>query len=131
MFENPGDVVHADSSEHVPSGLAAVMDVEETPQLSLPCLPSSGEPNSLPRIDTGTLSDVLDGNYSHIFDETMIIDCRFEYEYEGGHIDGAVNHCEREALADKLFDPYTDYSSQKKTLLVFHCEYSELRAPRM
>lgn len=131
MFENPGDVMNTDSSEHVPSGLAAVMDVDETPQLSLPCLPATGEPNCLPRIDSQTLADVLDGSYSHIFDETMIIDCRFEYEYEGGHINGAVNHCERESLADKLFDPYTDYSPQKKTLLVFHCEYSELRAPRM
>lgn len=130
MFENPGDVMNTES-EHVSSGLTAIMDIDESPRLSLPVLANSGEPTALPRIDCKTLSDVLDGQYSHIFDETMIIDCRFEYEYEGGHIDGAVNHCEREALADKLFDPYTDYSSHKKTLLVFHCEYSELRAPRM
>lgn len=130
MFENPGDVMNAES-EHVSSGLAAIMDIDETPRLSLPTLPSNGEPNSLPRIEAKTLADVLDGQYSHVFEETMVIDCRFEYEYEGGHIDGAVNHCEREALADRLFDPYTDPSSHKKTLLVFHCEYSELRAPRM
>lgn len=130
MFENPGDVMNAES-EHVSSGLAAIMDIDETPRLSLPTLPNNGEPNSLPRIEAKTLADVLDGQYSHVFEETMVIDCRFEYEYEGGHIDGAVNHCEREALADRLFDPYTDPSSHKKTLLVFHCEYSELRAPRM
>ncbi|KAF2147521.1 uncharacterized protein K452DRAFT_217878 [Aplosporella prunicola CBS 121167] len=133
MFENTEDFMKSDSKKHAPSGLAAIVDVEETPQLHLPTLPSNGEPNSLPRIDSGTLVDVLNGDYAHIYDDTVIIDCRFEYEYEGGHIDGAVNYCERESLADKLFDPYTDIdpSSTKKTLLVFHCEYSELRAPRM
>ncbi|KAK7533293.1 uncharacterized protein J3D65DRAFT_77933 [Phyllosticta citribraziliensis] len=130
MFESPGDVMNTDQKE-VGGGLASIMDVDDVPQLKLPTLPSNGEPNSLPRINCSTLIDVLNGQYNEAYNETLIIDCRFEYEYEGGHIDGAVNFCEREALADKLFDPYTDYDTPRKTLLVFHCEYSELRAPRM
>ncbi|KAF2088414.1 Rhodanese-like protein [Saccharata proteae CBS 121410] len=128
MFESP-DMCRQDSKDHIPSGLNSVMDIDDTPQLNLPCIASTGEPNSLPRIDSSTLVDVLNGEYKHVYDEVMVIDCRFEYEFDGGHIDGALNYCEREPLAEKLFDP--SRSAHQKSLLVFHCEYSELRAPRM
>ena len=57
----------------------------------------------------------------------MVIDCRFEYEYDGGHIEGAVNHNDKELLASQLFQT----PMPGRTLLVFHCEYSAHRAPLM
>lgn len=61
-------------------------------------------------------------------DEFHIIDCRFEYEYEGGHVRGATNINTHEKLSEVfLKQPKLD----KRQVLVFHCEYSSQRAPRM
>lgn len=71
--------------------------------------------------------DVLDGKYGQCYDRSVVVDCRFEYEYEGGHIEGAVNYNDKEALATNLFEG----SPSENTLLIFHCEYSAHRAPIM
>lgn len=126
MFEHPGDVMKQEKEEYAPSNLQAVMDIDDSPGLKLPhFIPD--EPDSLPRISDETLIDVLNGKFDDAFDKRMIIDCRFEYEYEGGHIDGAQNFCDKEALAKELFSEL----SLSNTLLIFHCEYSAHRAPLM
>ena len=38
------------------------------------------------------LSKVLDGEYSHVLDETIIVDCRYPYEFDGGHIKVSIIH---------------------------------------
>jgi M-phase inducer tyrosine phosphatase len=129
MFESPGDVMNAkqdsdDSSS--PSSLSSVMDTEDVPSLKLPHFTPS-EPESLPRITHDTLIKVLDGAYDHVYDEKAVIDCRFEYEYDGGHIEGAMNFCDKEQLAERLFSAPTT----NNTLLILHCEYSAHRAPLM
>ena len=111
---------------YTPSGLQSVMDIDDSPSLKLPHFTPPNEPDSLPRITGDTLINVLDGNYAHMFEKTVIIDCRFEYEYEGGHIEGALNFCDKEQLAAELFT-----ASPSNTLLIFHCEYSAHRAPLM
>ncbi|KAF2455336.1 hypothetical protein BDY21DRAFT_289684 [Lineolata rhizophorae] len=126
MFEHPGDVMKAENTEPACSGLQSIMDIDDTHKLQLPHFTPEGEPDSLPRIDKATLIDVMDGRYGHMFEQTMVVDCRFEYEYDGGHIQGAVNFNDKEALAKHLFT-----QSVAKTLLVFHCEYSAHRAPMM
>jgi rhodanese-related sulfurtransferase len=81
----------------------------------------------------------------------IVIDCRFEYEYSGGHIAGAVNlptpeAVERHLLRDgegayastsanlpppsKSGEP-DENGSTRKTVLIFHCEFSVKRAPTM
>ncbi|KAF2268479.1 Rhodanese-like protein [Lojkania enalia] len=129
MYEHPGDVMNQgqDKESYTPSGLQSVMDVDDTPSLRLPHFVPTSEPDSLPRITDTTLINVLNGDYDHVYDKTVVIDCRFEYEYEGGHISGAVNFCDKEQLAETLFNP----SSSANTLLIFHCEYSAHRAPLM
>jgi len=32
------------------------------------------------------MADVLNNVYSDVIDELVVIDCRYPYEYEGGHI---------------------------------------------
>jgi M-phase inducer tyrosine phosphatase len=127
MFEHPGDVMKAKRDEQPCSTLNTVMDVDELPQPVLPHFFQEGQPDSIPRITKETLLQVLDGSFDTQFDQRMVIDCRFEYEFEGGHIDGAINYNDKEELADKLFEA----SLPGKTLLIFHCEYSAHRAPIM
>jgi len=130
MFEHPDDVMKQEKSGFPSSGpLQAIMDIESAHVLQLPHFVPEDQPDSLPRINQETLIDVMDGKYSHMFDESVIIDCRFEYEYEGGHITNAINFNDKDHLANKLF--HEPSASSSRTLLVFHCEYSAHRAPIM
>ncbi|KAI4859752.1 hypothetical protein F4820DRAFT_141526 [Hypoxylon rubiginosum] len=128
MFDNPGDVMKASSEEPVPtSTLQSVMDVEEPQDPVLPHFYPDGESDNIPRISKATFVDVLDGKFNDHYTQKMVIDCRFEYEYDGGHIMTAVNYNDKELLTKQLFENPMD----GKTLLVFHCEYSACRAPMM
>ncbi|KAF2495106.1 Rhodanese-like protein [Lophium mytilinum] len=128
MYENPGDIMNQDKESYSSTTLNPVMDVcDDTPALRLPHFVPANEPDSIPRISDTTLISVLDGEFNHVYDKTVIVDCRFEYEYKGGHIDGAINFCEKEQLAEELFNQV----SPPNTLLIFHCEYSAHRAPLM
>ena len=123
MFEHPEEVMN---QERV-AALPPIVDVEAAQVPQLPHTISPDESNSLPRISKETLIEVLDGNFNHTYEKFVIIDCRFEYEYEGGHIDGAVNFNDKEHLSCQLFD----VEPTSKALLIFHCEYSAHRAPIM
>jgi M-phase inducer tyrosine phosphatase len=130
MYEHPGDVMNRkeDTTDYTPTGLHAVMDVDDVPTHKLPHFTPSNEPESLPRITDETFVSVLNGDFDHMYPAgRMVIDCRFEYEYEGGHIIDAWNFCDKEKMAEKLFDG----SISPNTLLIFHCEYSAHRAPLM
>ncbi|KAF2688078.1 Rhodanese-like protein [Lentithecium fluviatile CBS 122367] len=129
MFENSCDVMNSkqDTDSYTPSGLQSVMDIDDAPTLKLPHFVPPNEPDSLPRITSATLVDVLDGVYDEHYRERTIVDCRFEYEYDGGHINGAINHCEREGLAQYLFEE----TPAANRLIILHCEYSAHRAPLM
>ena len=50
----------------------------------LPTIP--GKHSDLSAISPETMSDVLDGVYDKCVDKVTIIDCRYPYEFEGGHI---------------------------------------------
>lgn len=129
MFEHPEDVMKPKAAPEptVPDALEAVLDIEEAQEPTLPHFSSGDSGDTIPRISSQTLVEVLDGKYSRQFDHKMIIDCRFEYEYDGGHIDGAINYNDKELLARHLFQTPMD----GRTLIIFHCEYSAHRAPLM
>lgn len=125
MFEHPEDVMKQDEPQFAERTLDPVMDIDDPPRLLLPHFMS--EDGSLPRISKNTMVEYLDGKYNELFDRSLVVDCRFEYEYDGGHIDGAVNYTDKEHLASRLLDE----ASPGRTLLIFHCEYSACRAPLM
>jgi M-phase inducer tyrosine phosphatase len=129
MFENPADMMRQKKEESslAQSTLQAVMDIDDPHIPVLPHFFQEGQPDSIPRIAKETLLDVLDGKYNGHYNQRMVVDCRFEYEYEGGHIDGAINYNDKELLTTQLFES----SLPGKTLLIFHCEYSAHRAPIM
>lgn len=127
MFENADVVKTKQDSLPAPTALQSVMDLEEPHEPILPHFFSEDQNDTIPRISLSTMVDVLDGKYSEHYAHKMIIDCRFGYEYEGGHIDGAVNYTDKELLAAHLFHT----PIEGRTLLIFHCEYSAHRAPIM
>lgn len=94
---------------HVPPLLRATMD----PEHNVPVV----EPSEVAR---SLLSE------KHV--EMHIVDCRYPYEYDGGHIKGATNVYEPASMANLL---QTLESKGPQVALVLHCEFSSQRAPRM
>lgn len=124
MYENPGAVL---LEQKVSPPLESIMDIEH----QVPQLPHfTKDEEGVPRITGETMIDVLDGKYARVHDKVIVIDCRFDFEYGAGHIDGALSFENREKLAAHLFDS-TSPTSTSRSLVIFHCEYSVHRAPIM
>lgn len=98
----------------------------------LPLLPCHSSPrDAIPRITPATMVDILDGCYAARFAAT-VIDCRYPYEFDGGHIPGAVNvACPSEIQAVLDADAPSSLPAVRPHVLLFHCEFSSERAPRM
>lgn len=126
MFDNPADMVKPKEPSPPPS-LQAVLDVEEPAEPALPHFFPEDPNDSIPRITRSTFLDILDGKFNEKYDQKIVIDCRFEYEYEGGHVDGAINYNDKDLLSSHLFET----PMEGRTLLILHCEYSAHRAPLM
>lgn len=84
----------------------------------------------IPRIDEAEMKRILDGCYTDLFDEYIVIDCRFPYEFEGGHIANAVNIALQSDLEERFVVNGANFENKRK-LLIFHCEYSIFRGPTM
>ena len=80
----------------------------------------------------------MDGKFDNKINNYYVIDCRFDYEYNGGHIPGAININTTSGVEEFLLGvsaskpvPSASGDSSKKTILVFHCEFSAKRAPTL
>ncbi|WVR03824.1 hypothetical protein IAU60_000820 [Kwoniella sp. DSM 27419] len=109
----------------------------------LPC--HKVKEDGLVRITPDTLDNLLEGRYSDRIKRYHIIDCRFDYEYAGGHIAGAINVKSMDALDQLLLSASTgvhadgnalptpsrsgELADGEQVVLVFHCEFSAKRAP--
>lgn len=96
----------------------------------LPLIP--GRHRDLKSITPATLARLMNGSYNNTVASFKIIDCRYPYEYEGGHINGAINVYNKEQclkLLNKENVPPQD--SNKRNILVFHCEFSSARGPSL
>ena len=73
------------------------------------------------------------GEFSETVQEHIVVDCRYPYEYDGGHIQGAVNIYTREALIEKFFNENAnaDSGTSKRKVIIFHCEFSSKRGPKL
>lgn len=72
------------------------------------------------------LVDLITDPQAAGFDQVIIIDARFEYEYRGGRIIGARNVRSK----SQLYGIYERYLN-KKNCIVFHCEFSQNRGPTL
>ncbi|KAI3570676.1 hypothetical protein IWW34DRAFT_812273 [Fusarium oxysporum f. sp. albedinis] len=93
----------------------------DVPQ-KLPTIPANSSDN-IWRITKETLVGCMDGQFDQYFDHMIIIDCRFRYEYNGGHIDGAISLAPRSgSLVDTnlLDDLIPSKSHQMRTVICFY-----------
>ncbi|XP_035141588.1 M-phase inducer phosphatase 3 isoform X6 [Callithrix jacchus] len=75
---------------------------------------------------------LLLGKFQGLIEKFYVIDCRYPYEYLGGHIQGALNLYSQEELFNFfLKKPIVPLDTQKRIIIVFHCEFSSERGPRM
>lgn len=91
---------------------------------SIPTLPSSKLPD-ISIISPDTVAAILRGQLR--IENFIILDARFDYEFQGGHIRGAQNAVDAESLQDIL----SNLPEGKSTALIFHCEFSQHRAPTL
>ena len=83
------------------------------------------------------LNRLQSGEFQDTVRQYLIIDCRFSYEYKGGHIREAINLSTTDDVERTLLEsgspPEPSTSEAKpvggKTVLIFHCEFSAKRAP--
>ncbi len=90
-------------------------------------LPNVQQDTGNRHISTATLREVIEGKFEALFDHFVILDCRYKYEYNGGHINGALNMQDSQLL-ELLFK--ANVALNKRIAWIFHCEYSQKRGPR-
>ena len=135
-----GSVTYLSASDASDSGAlitsALDNDAEDTiGDFSKPyCLPTiPGNHSDLKSISVQTVSHLLNGQFTDTVVDFTIIDCRYPYEYNGGHIENATNIWNRDQLREFYYscasqEPTAD---NKRRIIVFHCEFSSERGPKM
>lgn len=101
------------------------------------CLPLiDGRHTDLKSISADTMRRLLLGEFDNCVASYKVIDCRYPYEFEGGHIQGALNLYTQEQIIQELVNKKTEApvvaaDGQKRNILIFHCEFSSERGPRL
>lgn len=133
--KSPGRVVNANgtysplpSSYRHAGGMIAEYDMYNLPYP--PVLPLLKKKKQSDLISAETVVGLMRGDFEHVFDSYHIIDCRYQYEYEGGHIRGARSMVpvDAEQELDRLF--LRNPQGGSRVAIVFHCEFSSKRGPR-
>jgi len=79
------------------------------------------------------LGALINGEYDDVVEKHVIVDARYPYEFESGHIQGAKNLYTRDEIYREFITSaeHRSSSSSKRTILIFHCEFSSERGPRL
>lgn len=113
-------------------------DADLTGDFSKSCvLPLSiGLHEDLKSISAETLCSLIRGEFKDKVSDFKIVDCRYPYEYEAGHIEGALNLYNKDMIEKFLLDTRTNAPSiepdhHKRSIIIFHCEFSRERGPKL
>lgn len=87
-------------------------------QITLPTL-GCGKSDAIKRLSAQTLVCLINKTFERDY---LVVDARFSYEYEGGHIRGAVN-------INNEDDVFRNIKGRK--ILIFYCEFSSIRGPTL
>lgn len=91
-----------------------------------------GKHQDLKYITSETMVAAVSNQFNDLVERLIVIDCRYPYEFEGGHIKGALNLHQEDQVEDFLLKtPIIPTCSDKRVIIIFHCEFSSERGPRM
>ncbi|KAE8290365.1 M-phase inducer phosphatase 1 [Larimichthys crocea] len=91
-----------------------------------------GKHQDLKYITSETMVAAVSDQFNHLVERVIVIDCRYPYEFEGGHIKGALNLHQEDQVEDFLLKtPIIPSCPEKRVVIIFHCEFSSERGPRM
>lgn len=97
-----------------------------------------GRHHDLKSITCDTMARLIRGDFVEKIATFKVIDCRYPYEFDGGHIRGAINLYNQDLVMDRLVNNKTDdavvldaANEPKRHILIFHCEFSSERGPKM
>lgn len=101
---------------------------------SLPLM--DGRHRDLKSISVHTMAKLVRGEFTGDVASVRVVDCRYPYEFEGGHIIGAENLYTKEEILSKLVNTKTEVAvvqpdGPKRNIIVFHCEFSSERGPKL
>uniref|UniRef100_A0A1B6C0R8 protein-tyrosine-phosphatase n=1 Tax=Clastoptera arizonana TaxID=38151 RepID=A0A1B6C0R8_9HEMI len=92
----------------------------------------SGAHQDLKCISPDTVAKLVNGEFNNTIGSYEIIDCRYPYEYEGGHIIGAKNIYTKDQLIKEFMEKSVKVDgNDKRNILIFHCEFSSERGPTL
>ncbi|MFH4983904.1 hypothetical protein AB6A40_010613 [Gnathostoma spinigerum] len=81
-------------------------------------------------ISGSTLSELISTMNNDEFQKKyMLVDCRYPYEYSGGHIKNAINLFDPTLVPDMFYPEKFDATNAR--IPIFYCEYSQKRGPSM
>ncbi|XP_067616812.1 M-phase inducer phosphatase [Eurosta solidaginis] len=96
-----------------------------------------GRHRDLKSISCDTMARLVRGEFNDVVSNYRIIDCRYPYEYEGGHILGAENfYTHEQIIAEFLTRQKTEEAQlravdKRRNIIIFHCEFSSERGPKL
>ncbi|XP_053669654.1 uncharacterized protein LOC128720031 [Anopheles nili] len=98
-----------------------------------------GQHRDLKSISGDTMARLVRGSYNDKIASFKIIDCRYPYEFEGGHIRGAKNLYTQEQIIEELIKSKAESpvvtgnqdGPVRRHIIVFHCEFSSERGPKL
>ena len=79
--------------------------------------------SAYPSTSSSVVQSVIEGKYKHLFDNVLIVDCRFWYEFTGSHIRGAENCGDWKLLKQLMLSR----SLTENTFMLLYCEFSQYR----
>ncbi|XP_042872945.1 M-phase inducer phosphatase-like isoform X2 [Penaeus japonicus] len=101
--------------------------------IALPTIEGGKHPD-LNAISVDTMADIVRGKFKNSIASFKILDCRYPYEYEGGHIQGAEMWNHPQMVLDHLElqkgSPVIPSEEAPRHILIFHCEFSAERGPK-
>jgi rhodanese-related sulfurtransferase len=100
---------------------------------------TGGDSSMLPAISPDAAAHLLLGSSAFLCGsesvDLFVIDCRFPYEYNGGHIAGAVNLFTKNDVERYFFGgdgrALVTPETGRRRIFLFHCEFSSHRGPAM
>lgn len=101
------------------------------------CLPlMDGRHSDLKSVSVHTMARLLRGEFKDSVASFKVIDCRYPYEFDGGHIRDALNLYTQEHIITELVNTKTETPKvapdmPMHNIVVFHCEFSSERGPKL